>query len=355
MGEREDGHSSEDLIRAARDKLAESRPSYEPGENDSMQSDNADGTPSDVSSPDDSDSRAAVADLENGEPTSIGGDPEPAIRQTGGGPLPPAPPQGVPREPWHKKRWVLVAVGITAAGVVLLVSQSGVFDDNPKEAFLAGLDEAFEAAEVSDESQDCIVQSMEEGGNLDGLEDLTEAELTQFEDFDLIVGLSTAPPALQSAVEGFYIAVLEGGCLSPREMEALAATPSGVPGEPTVLGDDPALDRLWFGCGAGDLVACDILYLAAPVGSEYEDQGATCGGLNEPLGINDPYCIQTHDAVDLDVLRADCAAGDFGSCDLLLYSSPVGSDYEEFGRTCGGLEPDGQPGFCMALYGLGTR
>ena len=354
MGEREDGQSSEDLIRAARDQIAESRPSHEPGENEPTQPDNADGAPSDVSPLDDDDSRAAVADLESGEPKSIGGDAEPAIRQTGGGPLPPAPPQVGPREPWYKKRWLRVAGGVAVAGVVLL-SRSGVLDDTPKEAFLAGIDEGFEAAEVGDESQDCIVQSMEEGGYLDGLDDLTDAELTQLEDFDFNVGLSTAPPALQSAVEGYYIAILEGGCLSPGEMEAIAATPSGVPGEPTVLGDDPALDRLLSECCAGDLVACDILYLAGPVGSEYEDHGATCGGLNEPLGVTDPYCIQTHDAVDLDALHAGCASGDFGSCDLLFASSPVSSDYQEFGRTCGGREPDGQPGFCMTLYGLGTR
>jgi hypothetical protein len=41
---------------------------------------------------------------------------------------------------------------------------------------------------------------------------------------------------------------------------------------------DPYFDELAQGCRAGDLDACDDLYYATPVGSEYEDYGTTCGG-----------------------------------------------------------------------------
>jgi hypothetical protein len=42
-------------------------------------------------------------------------------------------------------------------------------------------------------------------------------------------------------------------------------------------GDDPGLDRLWDECAAGNGKACDDLYQAAPVDSEYETFGYTCG------------------------------------------------------------------------------
>lgn len=43
------------------------------------------------------------------------------------------------------------------------------------------------------------------------------------------------------------------------------------------FGDDPACDELWLDCEAGDYGACDSLYLFTPIGSQYEDFGATCG------------------------------------------------------------------------------
>jgi hypothetical protein len=38
------------------------------------------------------------------------------------------------------------------------------------------------------------------------------------------------------------------------------------------------LDVLAWGCNDGDPYACDVLYWIAPVGSDYEAYGATCGG-----------------------------------------------------------------------------
>jgi hypothetical protein len=54
-------------------------------------------------------------------------------------------------------------------------------------------------------------------------------------------------------------------------------------------GDNPTLDRLWDACAAGDGAACDDLYFRSPFGSEYEDFGNTCGGRYESYaGIT--YC-----------------------------------------------------------------
>ena len=54
------------------------------------------------------------------------------------------------------------------------------------------------------------------------------------------------------------------------------------------FGDDPALDRLWRACERGDWLSCDDLYFESPVDSEYEYFGASCGGVvPEPTG---EYC-----------------------------------------------------------------
>lgn len=42
-------------------------------------------------------------------------------------------------------------------------------------------------------------------------------------------------------------------------------------------GDDPVLDALWDRCVDGDGQACDDLYFESPLGSDYERFGDTCG------------------------------------------------------------------------------
>ena len=48
---------------------------------------------------------------------------------------------------------------------------------------------------------------------------------------------------------------------------------------------------------------------------------------------------------DLDELHSACEDGDMEACDDLYFESPVGSDEEEFGSTCGGRR-DEQNGDC---------
>ncbi|MFQ5555569.1 MAG: hypothetical protein ACE5GC_09420 [Acidimicrobiia bacterium] len=43
-------------------------------------------------------------------------------------------------------------------------------------------------------------------------------------------------------------------------------------------GTDPAMDALWVACGGGDAEACDDLFFQSPSGSDYEEFGLTCGG-----------------------------------------------------------------------------
>ncbi len=47
--------------------------------------------------------------------------------------------------------------------------------------------------------------------------------------------------------------------------------------EPTKFGDDAHLDQLYVACGNGVGASCDQLFDDAPVGSEYEEYGLTCG------------------------------------------------------------------------------
>lgn len=98
---------------------------------------------------------------------------------------------------------------------------------------------------------------------------------------------------------------------------------------------DPLLDDYWTACEMGDWAACDTLYLESPPGSEYEAFGATCGGITD----GSLWCVDEFSTTDptLDGLWTDCEMGDWAACDTLYIEAPVGSDYEEFGATCGGI------------------
>ncbi len=63
----------------------------------------------------------------------------------------------------------------------------------------------------------------------------------------------------------------------PTSGSASTTSPTVAPGQPARYGDDPELDALWDACAAGDGAACDALFDAAPLGSDYERFGSTCG------------------------------------------------------------------------------
>ncbi|MGE3359209.1 MAG: hypothetical protein AB7O92_21500, partial [Acidimicrobiia bacterium] len=56
----------------------------------------------------------------------------------------------------------------------------------------------------------------------------------------------------------------------------------------------------------------------------------------------------------LSELRDDCADGDMEACDDLYYDSPVGSDDEAFGETCGRRHTNIEPGTCAQAQQGGT-
>jgi hypothetical protein len=125
-------------------------------------------------------------------------------------------------------------------------------------------------------------------------------------------------------------------------------------GGPYTYGDDPVLDAQWDSCSTGDFSACDSLYGNSPVGSEYEAFGATCGNrTGDPVDgdcTDLPYPFNYGDNADLDVLWDACAAEDWIACDDLFQYSPSGSAYEWFGATCGLRLDDPVDASCVETY-----
>lgn len=84
---------------------------------------------------------------------------------------------------------------------------------------------------------------------------------------------------LSDAGDKTYVEDLQDSCERAEDL----AKPEPPPPEeipfagPQTYGDDPTLDRLWDECEAGDGYMCDALFETAPVDSEYETFGVTCG------------------------------------------------------------------------------
>lgn len=93
---------------------------------------------------------------------------------------------------------------------------------------------------------------------------------------------------------------LVDGCRAARD--GLAAAQPDEPNDdlaftgPNARGDDPTLDRLWDGCADGDGGACDQLFEDAPLGSDYERFGLTCGDRPDVVDCTD---------LDADAVTAD--------------------------------------------------
>ncbi len=131
-------------------------------------------------------------------------------------------------------------------------------------------------------------------------------------------------------------------------------------GDATSYGDSAELDALWDACEGGDMAACDDLYRDSPTGSDYERFGDTCGDrseggdwcINRPLdggaaGLGDQSALSSGESMNygddaaLDALWDSCEAGDGAACDQLYRDSPAGSEYEQFGDSCGGRTDGG--------------
>jgi hypothetical protein len=77
----------------------------------------------------------------------------------------------------------------------------------------------------------------------------------------------------------------DGGIAGPPKTDPPITV--GFAAEPFTYGDDPVFDDYWDSCFDGDWTDCDELYLQSPVGSDYEWFGATCGDIVE---ASDLFC-----------------------------------------------------------------
>jgi hypothetical protein len=134
--------------------------------------------------------------------------------------------------------------------------------------------------------------------------------------------------------KGFAIAGIVLGSL-----EILAAIAIGIAIFIGVSAHNERMDELRSGCESGEMSACDDLYQESTPGSDDEDFGWTCGDRTEGgAGCTaiDPTRFTYGDDAELDALWDACESGDAAACDTLYSSAPSGSEYEEFGATCGG-------------------
>lgn len=58
-----------------------------------------------------------------------------------------------------------------------------------------------------------------------------------------------------------------------------------------VQGDDPALNALAQECFDGTMSACDDLWSMSPVDSDYESYGDTCGGRIAAEDVDRRFCV----------------------------------------------------------------
>ena len=87
-------------------------------------------------------------------------------------------------------------------------------------------------------------------------------------------------PRIGAVAAILLIAALVAGCTgSTGTAPETSASPSpAAENVPFFYGDDPAMDALWKRCAAGSQKACRQLAQRGVDGSDYQQYGATCGG-----------------------------------------------------------------------------
>lgn len=120
------------------------------------------------------------------------------------------------------------------------------------------------------------------GGSYPGPDAYTPAPMGAYG--DPAAGYYAPQPAPRNT--GVIIAIAVGAVVVLGVLAFAAATVLGVLGGGS-YGDDTELDRLYDACAGGDGWACDELYWESPLNSEYEEFGDTCGFRFPPQQV---YC-----------------------------------------------------------------
>lgn len=256
---------------------------------------------------------------------------------------------------------------VVAIGVVIALIAAACGDSRTSRQ--GAIDALTDDGALSNEDAICVVDAVETSGvvSLDDLDDddipsdeVVQEVTTIIRDCVLGDGLGngdsaggttsdSAPRPDTSAAPDIDGEVREGGFVTDFSHLSPTDPPPGT---------DADLDALWTGCAQGDPDACDELFLAAAVGSDYETFGISCGArqvtscgdlLSDGSGPQDSGAnseltdfgdLSTDDLppgtdAALDALWVNCASGSAAACDQLYFDSPIGTDYERFGFSCG--------------------
>ena len=185
---------------------------------------------------------------------------------------------------------------------VAVVALGGCGVDPPTDQERLAIDRLVEA-ELSGDEERCILAGLADLGITAGR--IVDGDLNADEDGEVLAATLECVDDL-AAVEGFvdsFIAgaAAEGTALSRDEarctIRALQADDQnaairdclGERVDQGTFGDDPILDLLVEQCRRGNDLACDELFATSPIGSAYETFGRTCGG-RHPDGA-DPTCF----------------------------------------------------------------
>lgn len=185
---------------------------------------------------------------------------------------------------------------------VAVVALGGCGVDPPTDQERLAIDRLVET-ELSGDEERCILAGLADLGITAGR--IVDGDLNADEDGEVLAATLECVDDL-AAVEGFvdsFIAgaAAEGTTLSRDEarctIRALQADDQnaairdclGERVDQGTFGDDPILDLLVEQCRRGNDLACDELFATSPIGSAYETFGRTCGG-RHPDGA-DPTCF----------------------------------------------------------------
>ncbi len=105
--------------------------------------------------------------------------------------------------------------------------------------------------------------------------------------------------------------------------------------------------------GEGDRETICIATTGEEVDESFEGNGEDY--LIQEPGEGDEETDETtgdgEDTGEFDALISECEGGDMAACDELYAVTPVGSEAEEIGATCGGRSDDPIPGQCESTFG----
>ena len=98
-------------------------------------------------------------------------------------------------------------------------------------------------------------------------------------------------------------------------------------------------------------MACDILFHFTDHNSDAEAVALDCGGrgpvaetfCTPGVEADSPNVWFTEDSSAVGEIVGACQDGDMIACDFLFVRSPIDSDFEKIGLTCGGRTPVSNP------------